>query len=133
MKWTLPKQVLAVLTGSALLAAYPLAVYTSREIIAAVAAGALLSTLNIMLGYAAIEYTSGKSMTTFTNTVIGGMGIRLALLLGAMAFLILVLDFHTTALAASLFLYYAVYLVLEILYIQHRIQSAPSHDASARS
>lgn len=133
MKWTLPKQVLAVLAGSGLFAGYPLAVYASREILVAVVAGALLSTVNIMVGYAAIEYTKDKSMTTFTNAVIGGMGIRLALLLGVITFLILVLDVHTTALVASLFVYYGVYLILEILYIQHRVQSAPSHDASVRS
>lgn len=133
MKWTVPTQVLAALIGSFLVAAYPLATYASREVIMGVAAGAILGTLNIMLGYAAIEYAFNKSMTTFTNIVIGGMGIRLALLLGAMALLILVLGFHTAALTASLFYFYAVYLVLEILHIQKKVHSTTSDDARAHS
>lgn len=133
MNWTLPKQVFTVLAGSLSLAAYPLAAFANRDVIIAITAGALLSTVNILLGYAAIQYAADKSMTTFANTVIGGMGIRLVVLLGIMTFLILVLDFHTAALTASLFFYYAVYLILEILYIQQKVHSTPSHDARARS
>lgn len=133
LNWSLPKQVLAVLAGSLGLAAYPLGAYASHDVIVAVAAGALLGTFNILLGYAAIKYTTGKPMTTLTNTVIGSMAIRLALLLGAMTVLILVLHVHTAALAASLFFYYIVYLALEIFYLQHKINTTTSHDARTRS
>lgn len=126
-------QVVVTLVGSFLLAAYPLALYANREVITAIIAGAVLGTLNIIFGYAAVEYSFTKSMTTFTNTVIGGMGLRLALMLGSMAFLILVLDFHPAALTVSLFYFYAVYLVLEILYIQKKIHSTTSDDSRARS
>ena len=132
MKWPLPKQVSLALLASFLLAAYPLAAYADKAVVTAIIAGALLGTFNVMLGYAAIEYAFSKSLTTFTNVVIGGMGIRLALLLGVMAVLILVLNFHTAALTASLFYFYAVYLVLEILYIQKKVHST-SDDSTARS
>lgn len=127
--WSFPRQISLALTGSFLIAAYPFAAYGDREIFKAVIAGAALSTFNIMLGYIAIEYAFSKSMTTFTNTVIGGMGFRLLLLLAAMLFLVAGVHLHTAALTISLFYFYAVYLVLEILYIQKKVLTKTSDDA----
>jgi hypothetical protein len=121
MKWTLLKQVITALLGSFLIASYPLALYANQEVIAAVVAGALLGTLNVIIGYTAIEYAFTKSMTTFTAVVIGGMGLRLMLLLGVMVLFILVFNVHTVALTVSLIYFYAVYLILEILYIQKKV------------
>ncbi len=47
---------------------------------AAVAIGAVMSTVNVLLGIPAIEYYArDKSYTTFLKAVLGGMGLRLAL------------------------------------------------------
>ena len=133
MKWSFPKQILATLIVSFGVSAYPLARYASREILTAVIAGALLSTLNIAVGYAAIEYAFNKSMTTFTKVVIGGMGIRLLVILAAMVFLIAVVQLHVAALTLSLLYFYAVYLVLEILFIQKKVLAKTSDDTTAHS
>ena len=130
MNWSFPKQILATLVINFGVSAYPLARYASREILAAVIAGTILSTLNIAVGYAAIEYAFNKSMTTFTKVVIGGMGIRLLVVLAAMFFLIAVVRLHVAALTVSLFYFYAVYLVLEILFIQKKILAKTSDDAT---
>jgi len=129
--WPLLRQIVGILAGTFLLGVYPLAVYGDREIIMAVLAGAALGTLNVLLGFAAIEYAFDKSMTAFTSTLIGGMGIRLLVLLGALALLIAAAGVHVAALTISLFYFYTVYLVVEILYIQKKVQT--SSDAGTGS
>ncbi len=131
MKWSFPKRVLAALILSFAASAYPLARYANREILTAAIAGALLSTLNVAIGYAAIEYAFNKSMTTFTKVVFGGMGIRLLVILGVMTFLIAVARLQAAALTVSLFYFYVVFLVLEILFIQKKILTKTSNDATA--
>ncbi len=116
-----PRQVAVVLLAAALLSAYPLAAYGSTEIVVAVIAGAFLSSLNVVLGFLAIEYSFGRSYTTFLKAVLGGMGVRMLFLLGAMLLLILVFHFHSVALIVSLLSFYLVFLVMEILFIQKKV------------
>ena len=115
--WPLLRQIIGILAGTFLLAALPLALYADREIVVAVIAGAALGTLNVLLGFAAIEFGFSRSTATFTNTLIGGMGIRLLVLLGAVGLLIAGAGIRVAPLTISLFYFYAVYLVLEIRYI----------------
>lgn len=116
-----PRQVALTLGVAAALAAYPLSRYGSPEVIRAAAAGAVLSTVNVLAGFFAIEYAFDKSYTVFVKAVLGGMGVRMLLLLGAMVVLILVFHMHTVALTVSLLSLYVVYLVLEILFIQKKV------------
>jgi len=116
-----PAQVLLVLLGAAVLLAFPLFVYGTAEIITAIAVGAILSTANVLLGYLAIEATFDKSTSTFFKAVLGGMGIRMLVMLGALGVLIGIVRMHAVALTASLLGFYAVYLVLEILFIQKKV------------
>jgi hypothetical protein len=108
--------VLAVAAGAGF---YPLMHWGSPEIVIAAATGAALSTLNVIAGFLMIEYGFQRSYTTFVKAVIGGMGIRLAVLLGSLVALILVAHMHTVALTVSMLAFYAVYLVLEVVFIQH--------------
>ncbi|MBI5473910.1 MAG: hypothetical protein HY961_16350 [Ignavibacteriae bacterium] len=89
--------------------------------IAAAVVGAVLSTVNVIGGYLAIEYSIGKSQETFLKAVLGGMGIRMAILLVAVAVLIRYTSLHTIGLVSSLLGFYVVYLALEVLYIQKRV------------
>jgi hypothetical protein len=116
-----PVQVGVVLIGAVLLLTYPLAKWGTAEILTAVVAGALLSTANVLAGYAAIEYSFNKSYTTFVKAVIGGMGLRMVVMLGALAALIVFGGLHPVALTSSLMGFYAVFLILEILYIQKKV------------
>ena len=92
-----------------------------EEAIPAAVVGAVLSTANVIAGFFAIEYSMGKSQETFLKAVLGGMGIRMAVLLGVIAVLIKFSSLHVGGLIASLLGFYAVYLILEILYIQKRV------------
>jgi hypothetical protein len=93
----------------------------SAEILTAVIVGAVLSTVNVMSGFLAIEYSLEKSYATFLKAVLGGMGIRMVVMLGAIVLLIKYGGYHTVGLVVSVLSFYAVYLVLEIFYIQKKV------------
>jgi hypothetical protein len=116
-----PLHVAVTFVGGLSLAVIPLAITASREVILAVVAGATLSTLNVLAGFLAIEYSLEKSYTTFLKVVLGGMGIRMALMLGILFLLIKFAGLHTIALVVSVLGFYIIYLVLELLYVQNKV------------
>lgn len=107
----------------AVVSAYPIMQWGTPEVLWALVAGAVLSTLNVIAGVLAIEYAFSRSYTTFLKVVLGGMGVRLLVLLGMMLLLILVVRMHTVALTVSLLGFYAVYLVLEVTFIQRKFDA----------
>lgn len=115
-----PLQVTAVLFLGTLAAAYPLARYGSMETVVAAAVGALLSTVNVLAGYLTIEYSFEKSYTTFLKTVLGGMGVRMALMLGALLISIKVIELNAAALTVSLLSFYVIFLAMEIFFLQKK-------------
>jgi hypothetical protein len=119
--WVFPRRVAAVLLTGIVAAAFPLARGGSPEVIVAFLVGAGLSTANVLVGFLTIELTFNKSYTTFLKAVLGGMGLRMVALLGAMLLIIAVLHLHTMVFTLSLFGFYLVYLVLEILYLQKKV------------
>jgi hypothetical protein len=120
------KNILLVILGSLIISAYPLYALASNAIVIAAIAGGLLSTINIMLGYISIEIAYKGSMTKFMKWILGGIGIRLLFLLAALLFGIKVLQFHMLAFIISLFAFYTVYLILEILYIDKKVREKTS-------
>jgi hypothetical protein len=92
-----------------------------REVCRAVIAGAILSTLNVIAGFLAIEYSFEKSHTTFLKAVLGGMGLRMGVMLVLVVILVRFVGLHATALVVSVLSFYIVYLVLEIFYIQKKV------------
>jgi hypothetical protein len=91
-----------------------------EETFRAVVAGAVLSTLNALVGFLTIELSLGKSHTTFLRATLGGMGIRIGVMLVVLVALVRLFGFHATALVVSVLGFYIVYLVLEIIYIQKK-------------
>ena len=116
-----PLQVAATVLVFAALGAYPLFRLASWGVIMAVLIGAALSTLNVIVGFVAIEYAFEKSYTVFLRTVLGGMGIRLVLLLGALTLFIVFLGIHAVALTVSVLAFYLIFLILEVLFIQRKV------------
>ena len=100
---------------------YPLMAWATPEVVSAAVAGGVMATLNSLAGYAAIEYSVGKSMNTFMKFVLGGMGVRLFAMAGVLLLLIRVFGFHATALVASLGVFYLAYLTLEVVFIQKKL------------
>jgi hypothetical protein len=116
-----PLQILFVLIAGAAVAAIPIAAYGSPEITVAAATGALISAINALLGYIAIVYAMKGSYSTFLRVVLGGMVVRLGFMLGSLALCIGVFHFHAVALLVAVLVFYAAYLILEILYIQRHM------------
>ncbi len=114
-------QVLGVLAAVGMLAVYPLVSYGNREVVIAVPIGALLATANAIAGYMAIEYSIGKSHSVFLKVVLGGMAVRMGILLSLLVVLIEVFHVHAVALAVSMLSFYAVFLVLEVVHVQKKI------------
>lgn len=117
------RQVFYILVGTSVLGIYPLYRFGSVEIITAVVSGVALATFNIFLGYFSIELAFEKSTTKFLKVILGGMGIRLLILLSAMVFFIRVLNFHMLAFTITLLGFYTIYLVIEILFIDKKVRS----------
>jgi hypothetical protein len=116
-----PTQVLIVLGLGGAIGAYPLWKLGSADVALSVLAGALLSTTNVLLGYLAIEYSFNKSYSVFLKAVLGGMGVRMMFMLGTLLILIKVFGFHVVGLVVSLLGFYAIFLVLEVLFIQKKL------------
>jgi hypothetical protein len=116
-----PRRVAVVVLIAAAVLSYPLLRFASPAVVVAVVAGAVMSTLNALLGYVSIEYAFGKSYTTFLKVVIGGMGVRMLGMLGIMLVLILVFRVQPLPLTLAMLAFYLVYLVLEILFIQTKV------------
>ena len=100
-----------------------LALEGTGDMLIAAAVGAALSTLNVLAGFLAIEYAFEKSYTTFLKAVLGGMGVRMMVMLGALLALILLVHLHAVALTLSMLGFYLVYLILEILFIQRKMMT----------
>jgi len=111
-------QVAIIFVVVALIAAWPLQRYASGEVVVAVVTGAVLSTVNVLAGFLAIQLTFRGSYTRFLKVVLGGMGIRMAIMLGMLLVLILVAHMHAVALTVALVGYSMIYLILEIFALQ---------------
>jgi len=116
-----PLQVGGVMLLAAALLGWPLAVYATAEVRVAVASGAAVAGANVLLGYIAIRYAFGRSYTTFLKAVLGGMGIRLLFMLGAFTLLLVAFRMHAVALTCSLLGFYAVFMILEIVFLQRQM------------
>ncbi len=121
--WSFPRQILIALTAIIAVAAYPLAKYGTEGTTGAAIMGALLTTANVLLGYAAIQYSYRKSTTVFFKFVLGGMAVRMMLLTFVLVLLVKVWNVEIAPLVWSMGLFYIVYLTLEVLYIQKKFDS----------
>lgn len=120
-KWTFPKQIAAVTAGFILLGMLPLMTYGDDHVIVAAAIGLALSLIHVAMGYAAIEYSMKKPYGTFVQIVLGGIVVRLFVMVTVLAILIIGFHIHVIALVGSLFITYVVFLILEIMHIQQRM------------
>ncbi len=79
-----------------------------------------LSLANSVAGVIVIERAFSNSGKGFFNTVLLSMVVRMFIILGAFAALIMLLKVDKINLAVSLFLFYFLFLLLEVNYLQAR-------------
>ncbi len=118
-----PKQIILALCCVSAAGAYPVLKLGSIGTVRAAACGAFLMTANVLAGYAAVNYSIGKSTTTFMKYVLGGMGIRMLVLVVIMLILIERFEVDAGALVASMGIFYVVYVTLEIIFIQQKVNA----------
>jgi len=95
----------------------------------AVVFGALLAGLNAVLAHLLVVRTRGRAPAVFVRLVIGGMAGRMALVLGAVAVAVAVLQLPGLPLVLSLLGYFAAFLALEIVSL-HAVTATPGLDGA---
>jgi hypothetical protein len=121
--WSFLRLVLFCFAGAAVLTYYPISEFATAEVLRSIVAGGVISLINLLLGYAAIEMSFNRSQTTFLKYVLGGMVGRLLLMWGVVLLLLWVYRFQSASLMLSLLFFYVMNLVLEIFYLQKRISA----------
>ena len=121
--WSFLRLVIFCFAGAAVLTYYPISEFATSEVMHGIIAGGVMSLINLLLGYMAIEISYERSHTTFLKYVLGGMVGRLMLMWGALFILIRFYHFHSASLMLSLLFFYIMNLVLEIFYLQKRVTS----------
>lgn len=97
--------------------------YNDNSITKAILAGFFLGVLNVVMGYISIEYAKNESITKFMKILIGTMGIRLVILISCLFIFINVLKFNTLPFILALFVFYLIFLIFEIVYIEKKLKS----------
>ena len=121
--WSFLRLVMFCFAAAAVLTYYPISEFATGEVIQGIIAGGVMSLINLLLGYAAIEISYERSHTTFLKYVLGGMVVRLMLMWSVLLILIRVYNYHSASLMLSLLFFYVLNLVLEIFYLQKRVSS----------
>ena len=121
---TFLKQIFLVLIVVGGLGSYPLLKYASDRVMEGVTAGVLLSVVNVLLGYVVIQFSLNRSYTTFIQIVLGGIAVRLFVMVGLLLVCVGLLKFHPVSVVGSLFIMYVIFLTIEVLYIHKKIQNS---------
>lgn len=123
---SLGKYVLLVLAVvAALVAAGWPALPSDASVRWAVLGGATLAALNTILAYFLVVWSASRSTSVFMKAVLGGMVVRMGLMLAAVVAGVLVFDLPKVPLTISLLAFFVLFLVLELT-ILHRRTSGPA-------
>jgi hypothetical protein len=82
--------------------------------------GALLAAANTLLAYYLAVWSQQRSTRAFFGAVVGGMAVRMGLMLGAVLTAVLALGLPSVPLALSLLGHFALFLVLELTFLHRR-------------
>jgi len=80
----------------------------------------ILIVANTLAGYLLFEYAFEKSQSVFLKVVLGGLGLRLLVLMALVAFLIVRDLVSINEFVVSFFAFYCIYVIIEILGYQKR-------------
>ncbi len=86
---------------------------------------------HVVSGVVILDWAAGRPPMSFLKRVLGGMGIRLFVMLGVVAVLLNVHAFEATSLMLGLLGWYALALVFEVVTLQKKV--AQHQERTARS
>ncbi|MEI7906972.1 MAG: hypothetical protein WCI84_06395 [Bacteroidota bacterium] len=121
---TFLKQIFLVIIVTAGLGSYPLLKFATEQVFEGIVAGVVLSVVNVLLGYLVIQFSLNRSYAAFIQIVLGGIVVRLFVMVGLLLICVGLLKFHPVSLVGSLFVMYTVFLTIEVLYIHKKIQNS---------
>jgi hypothetical protein len=98
-----------------------LTVFSREEVLRAASGAAIISFVNVLLGYLSVEWSYRKPNITFLKIVLGGIGARLFLMLALVLIMIRYLRFDAFALTIALLFFYIINMGLEIYLLEHKI------------
>lgn len=87
--------------------------------------GGGLAAANTLIAYVTVMWSERRSTNVFLRAVLGGMVVRMGLLLGIVLVAILVLELPRLPLAVSLLSYFVVFLILEVAVLHKRTTIRP--------
>lgn len=115
------KSVGVITLAAVVLGAYPFATATTPEIARSAAAGLVLSIVHALMGYAVVRFSAGRPAAEFMQIVLGGIAVRLMVMVGLLLVAVGVLRFHAFALISTLFIFYIIFLAMEVLFIHRSV------------
>ncbi len=87
--------------------------------------GGALAAANTLIAYVTVMWSERRSTNVFLRAVLGGMVVRMGLLLGIVLVAILVLELPRLPLAVSLLSYFVVFLIFEVAVLHKRTTPRP--------
>jgi len=117
--------VVTVAAGSLALAWGLLRDRVAAEAWPAAALGAVLATANTLVAFVTATWSLRRSQQVFLGAVLGGMTLRMGLLLAAVVVAVLWAGVPRLPLAFSLLAYFVLFLVFELT-VLHRLSSSPA-------
>ncbi|PIU44386.1 MAG: hypothetical protein COS95_09235 [Ignavibacteriales bacterium CG07_land_8_20_14_0_80_59_12] len=112
-----PVAALGVVAGALALSLYPAYIWGKTDALVAVLAGGLIAVANGTAGFLSIAYAFEKPNAVFIKVIVGGMGIRLFILAGIVFVLLKVFELNVVAFTASLFFFYFLAALIEIVFM----------------
>ncbi len=105
------------------ISAYPLLKFGNTEIYIAVGIGAIVSLINVLVGYTLLQRSFQKnSYQNFLQTFFGSMVVRLGCIVVILLLCIKVFNIHTIGLASSLLGFYIIFMFIEVFSIQKMLR-----------
>lgn len=121
--YKLPKQWLYLSTLAFLFTIIPLSQLTSFKFLPSLAAGCILSVMNAFLGYVVIEQGFRLNDRQFLIVSLGGLVVRFFSMLIAVTAVLLVAKVNVLIFIFSLLSFYIVFMALEIISINKKVDS----------
>jgi hypothetical protein len=121
IKNSFPLQIIIFFSITFLLAIYPLNSYYTQEVLISIVLGSLISLVSVFIGYGLIVYSIKKPNKVFFKAVLGGMVVRMFFIAVAIVCLIKIFNVNMYGLITSLFFYYFLFLILEVLFLNRKL------------
>ena len=116
-----PLQIIISFIFTFFVAIYPLTHYFPYEVLISVLFGSAISLINVFVGYGLIIYSFDKPNRIFFKAVLGGLALRIILIGLSIFILIKFFDINMYGLVISLFFYYFLFLILEVLFLNTKL------------